>query len=141
MSKKARAFEDVKVLQKFKRYPPKAAKHLLEIREMIFSVAFKNKDIGLLEETLKWNEPAYIAINKSGSMVRIDWKKKDPSIYRIYFHCKTILVSVFKKKYKDLFTFEGNRAIVFEVGEKIPKKELKDCIELALTYNLWKSSP
>lgn len=106
---------------------------------MIFDVAIKNRTIGVLEETLKWNEPAYIpSKTKSGSMVRIDWKKSNPNYYMMYFHCKTNLVSIFKERYGELFVYKGNRAIIFYIEDKIPKKALKEIIELSLTYNLWK---
>lgn len=135
--KKVQGFENLSVMRKFQKYPKEARLMLLEIRRMILSLSIKNDSIGEIEETLKWNEPAYVA--RHGSVVRIDWKKKSADSVMVYFNCKTTLVSTFKKKYKDIFTFEGNRAIVLSIEKKIPKKQLQDCIELSLTYKLWKN--
>lgn len=59
----------------------------------------------------------------------------------MYFHCQTTLVDTFKEMYRDRFRFEGNRSIVFSENEKIPMKELRYCIFLALTYRLRKKQP
>ncbi len=47
----------------------------------------------------------------------------------------TKLVATFKKLYGDLFKYENNRAIYFWLDEEIPKKELADCVSLALRYH------
>ena len=41
-----------------------------------------------------------------------------------------------KKLYKNKFRFEGNRAILFNIDDKIPIPELSRCIATALTYHL-----
>ena len=53
----------------------------------------------------------------------------------MYFNCNSSLVDTFKEVYGDVFTFEGNRAIVFGDTEVLPVNELKHCISLALTYH------
>jgi hypothetical protein len=65
----------------------------------------------------------------------MDWKPKFPDQYSIYFKCTSRLVETFKKVYGNKFEFEGNRAIVFQLDDKIPKNELKSCIKAALTYH------
>ena len=55
----------------------------------------------------------------------------------MYFHCKTSLITEFKKRYPE-FTFMGNRAIVFDVNDVLPIEKIKKCIFLSLTYNLRK---
>jgi hypothetical protein len=59
----------------------------------------------------------------------------------MYFHCKTRLVDTFKVLYADSFHFEGNRAIIFNVDDKIPIEALKHCITLSLTYHHRKNLP
>jgi hypothetical protein len=34
-----------------------------------------------------------------------------------------------------LFRFEGNRAIIFDIADRVPKKELKACLRMALCYH------
>jgi len=122
----------------FKAYPTKVRARLKKLRKLIYEVASANDEIGELEETLKWGEPSYLTpLTKSGSTVRIDWKKKDPDHYAIYFKCTTDLVKTFKRKYSGkIFNYSGNRAILFRIDDDIPENELKQCIALALTYHL-----
>ncbi len=80
--------------------------------------------------------------SKSGSAVRIDWKKAAPSEYRMYFHCKTNLVETFGTLFPKDFVFEGNRAIVFQQSDRVPIDALSLCIAASLTYHLaaWQSA-
>jgi len=99
----------------------------------------ETENITSLEETLKWGEPSYLV--KNGSTIRIDWKEKKPDQYAIYFKCTSKLVPSFKIVFKDKFEFEGDRAIVFQMDDKIPEKELKNCIKAGLTYHKIKHLP
>jgi hypothetical protein len=56
----------------------------------------------------------------------------------MYFHCQTNLIDPFREIYPEL-EYHGNRAIVFDDGEKIPVKKIRHCILLALTYNIHKT--
>jgi Domain of unknown function (DU1801) len=117
--------------------PENVRVQMLELRELIFSVANSSKAIGRLEETLKWGEPAYITSEtKSGSLVRLGWKPKEPDCIRVLFHCQTNLVETFRTLFTDDLVFEGNRAIVLQTGNPIPTSSLRFCIEAALTYRL-----
>lgn len=123
----------------FRGYPPTMRKHLMYLRRLILETASESDDIEKLEETLKWGEPSYLT--KGGSTIRIGLKKENPKQYAIYFHCKTKLVDTFREIYLGVFSFEGNRAIVFGENEEIPVEELKHCIYLALTYHSRKHLP
>ena len=129
--------EEVKEL--IKSYPSIAQKRLLHLRDLIISTAKKIDEINKIEETLKWGEPSYIT--KNGSTIRIDWKRKNPEQYSMYFNCKTKLIDTFKELYKDRFQFKGNREITFQINEDIYLEELSHCIELALTYKKRKHLP
>ena len=120
-------------------YPKPVKKKLLFLRDLIIETASVIGEISKIEETLKWGEPSYLA--KNGSTIRIDWKERNPNQYAMYFHCKTKLVDTYRELYKDIFKFEGNRAIVFTMQSRIPVKELKHCIELSLTYHSRKHLP
>lgn len=110
---------------------------MLLLRELIFDIASSTPGVGNIEEALKQGEPSYITSQtKSGSTVRIDWKKSIPDQYFVYFNCKTTLVETFKEIYRDIFNYGGNRSLIFQIDEKIPVNELSDCIAMALTYNL-----
>ncbi len=122
---------DLSVKQKFEAYPDHISILLSKIRDLIFIVA-KQDGISDLTETLKWGEPSYVS--KIGSAIRFDWKDKYPDQYCIYFNCKTSLVETFKEVYGDIFTYEGNRAIVFQIDQNLPLKELAHCISMSLRY-------
>jgi hypothetical protein len=129
-------FKNQDVAEKFFNYPKKTKEKLLEIRDIIFQVSNETKEIGNLEEVLRWNQPSYLTKEtNSGSIIRIDKHKKEDKI-AVFFHCQTNLVSNFKKKFKENLDFEGNRAIILDIEKKLPKKILKECIEDALTYKL-----
>ena len=117
---------------KFSSYPDHIRPIMQELRSLILSVS-ENNELGVIEETLKWGEPAYLT--KHGSTVRIDWKAKHPNNLFIYFNCKTTLIETFKEIYFDVFKFEGSRAIVLNIDESIPKYELRDCIIMSLRYH------
>jgi hypothetical protein len=130
-------FVDPKVAKAFDVFDPAVRKKLMRLRALIFDVASKTEGVGDLEETLKWGQPSYLtAKSKSGSTVRLGREKKTDGDYAIYFKCQTTLVPTFKDLYKNKFRFEGNRAILFNLADKIPVRELRHCIELALTYHL-----
>ena len=120
-------------------YPEKVQQKLMHLRSLILEVAEEEKGIEEVEETLKWGEPSYLV--KHGSTIRMDWKRKNPNQYALYFKCTSKLVPTFKMLFHKSFKFEGNRAIVFEMEDEIPKEKLIQCILLALQYHKLKHLP
>ena len=121
----------------FDGYPSNPRQSLLKLRKLIFEVAAETPGVGTLEETLKWGEPAYLTTDtKSGSTVRIAWKKSKPDQYSMYFICTTNLVETFRSMFPRDFQFEGNRAINFSVNDAVPEDALRFCIAAALTHRL-----
>ena len=53
----------------------------------------------------------------------------------MYFHCQTKLIDTFRTLFPDEFTYDGNRAIVFEQSEAVSEMPLSHCIAMALTYH------
>jgi len=111
----------------------------LSLRKLIYEVAAQDQNIGVLKECLKWGEPAYVA--KGGSAVRINWKASSPDNLFVYFNCKTTLVETFKEIYGDSFSYQGGRALVFNLHDEIPLAPLKHCIALSLNYHRVKHLP
>jgi len=127
------------VARKFDGYPDPIRKRLLFLRKLILDTASEMSGVGEVEETLKWGEPSYVT--KTGSTIRIDRIRSSPEQYAIYFNCKAKLVDTFKELHGDQFHFEGNRAIVFSVNEKVPIDELRQCIAMSLNYHRIKHLP
>ncbi len=134
--------ENPDVAAVFERYPKSVRKRLMHLRRLILATASETGGVGKLEETLKWGEPSYVTTeSKSGSTVRLGWKKSNPHQYALHFHCSTTLVETFREIYRDSLAFEGNRSIVFDEQDEVPESELKHCIALALTYHRVKHLP
>jgi len=130
-------FQSAEVQDKFIAYPDNIRPKMLQLRELIFTIAADLNGVGAITETMKWGEPSYIASQtKSGTTIRIDWKKSTPNSYYMYFNCKTTLVANFKVIYGDIFTYGGNRSLILPCNADIPVKELSGCIAMALTYYL-----
>lgn len=126
------------VQQKFDSYPEKIRPLMYLLRELVLSIA-EEGDLGEVEETLKWGEPSY-RVN-GGSLVRMDWKPKDPGHYYLFFHCQTKLVDTFRELYSGRLEFQGNRAIVLSVDRRRPDAIIRHCIELAFKYQSIKHLP
>ncbi len=132
-------FSNLEVKKVFDAYPNNIRLKMMFLRQLVLDTAKEIEEIKSIEETLKWGEPSYLT--KIGSTIRMDWKKSNPDQYAIYFHCKTKLIDTFKEIYKDKFNFEGNRAIVFNIKDKVSVNELKHCVSLSLTYHNIKHLP
>lgn len=125
------------VKAKFASYPVEVRRKMLALRQLILRTASQLPQVGPLEETLKWGEPAYLTTqSQSGSTIRIDWKAAKPGQYALYFNCNTTLVDGFRTLFPDDFQFEGNRALVFGLNAPLPTKAVEFCVAAALTYHL-----
>ncbi len=128
-----------KVEMVFNNYPDSVRSKLLHLRHLIIETANGIAEITTIEETIKWGEPSFLT--KKGSTIRINQKKGEPNQYAMYFQCTSKLIPTFKMIYKDTFTFEGSRAMVFNINSKIPEEALKNCITAALMYHKVKHLP
>lgn len=124
---------DPRVNAIFENYPEIVRDKMQYLRELVLETAEEMTDLAVLEETLKWGEPSFVT--KNGSTLRMDYKEKTPDQYAMYFQCTSRLVDTFRLVFGDIFTYEGKRAIVFPLNQKIPEAELKDCIKACLQYH------
>jgi hypothetical protein len=121
----------------FARYPEAVQTKLMALRRLILDTAEAIDGVGAIEETLKWGQPSYLTSETgSGSTIRIAATgPKSAHDYAMYFICHTNLVETFEHLFGDVFTYEGNRALLFTTGEALPEDELRDCVAMALTYH------
>jgi hypothetical protein len=125
-----------KVAAAFSSYPRRLQIKLLALRQLILDTARATDGVDTLEETLKWGQVSYLTNqSKSGSIIRIDQVKSEPDKYALYFHCQTNLVETFRELYPNL-VYGGNRCILLDATEALPKAALRHCVALALTYHL-----
>lgn len=109
---------------------------MLGLRRLVFETAADLPEVGPLEETLKWGEPAYLtAVTRSGSTIRMDWKPRAPEVCALYFNCQTTLVDTFRSLFPDTFVYEGNRAVLMPLSAPLPEDAVKTCIAAALSYH------
>ena len=127
----------------FEQFDHRIRPGLLALRELVLSVAEQyannRSEIANVEETLKWGQPSYLT--QTGSTLRLGGVTGKADYYALYFHCQTKLIPTFKELFPDLFTFSGNRAIIFHHDDEIPQTELRDCITAALSYHSVKHLP
>lgn len=127
-------FDDPQVAMTFARYGEMVRDRLLYLRRLIYDVAHSTPGVGAVTETLKWGQPAYLTEeSKSGTTIRIS-PTRSGDHYALYVHCQTNLIATFRTLYPEL-TYEGNRAVVFNVEDALPTAALRSCIALALTYH------
>ncbi len=119
------------------QYPAIARQKFNEIRELVYQVGAEN-DLGPIDETLKWGQPAYLC--KSGSTIRVDWRAERPEHIELLFNCKSILVETFREVFGDELIYQGNRIVLVLVSEPLPKA-LSNCIYMALNYHKLKKRP
>lgn len=124
---------DPQVATVFANYPDFVRDKMQHLRNLVIETAEETEGVTLLEETLKWGEPSFVT--KTGSTLRMDWKEKAPDQYAMYFQCTSRLVDTFRLIFDHKFQYEGKRAIVFQLNQKVPELELKECIKAALTYH------
>lgn len=104
------------------------------MRRLIFATAASIPRVGPLTETLKGGEPAYLTeASKSGSTIRLGWKRSDPNRVALYFNCQTTLVETFRLQFPNELAFDSNRAVLFAVTDPLPERPT--CIAAALTYH------
>jgi len=106
----------------------------MSLRDIILDVA-EHEVIGGVEETLKWNQPAYLARQpKTGTTIRLGFDEKNEQCI-LYGHCQSTVIDQWRNRYSDTFTFLGNRGLMFSVADPVPVEELSECVWLALTYH------
>lgn len=124
---------DPRVNEVFANYPDFVRDKLQHLRELVIETAEETEGVTVLKETLKWGEPSFVT--KNGSTLRMDWKEKTPDQYAMYFQCTSRLIDTFRLVFDHQFQYEGKRAIVFWLNQKIPELELKECIRASLRYH------
>ncbi len=122
------------VREAFEAFASPERQHLMMLRARIFDEAASMEGVGVIEEALRWGQPAYLTPSGSGSMLRLGAPKAGG--YAIYAHCGTSLIEEFRAVYGNEFRYDGKRGVVFEKSEAPPLGALSLLIRNALNYNL-----
>lgn len=109
---------------------------LLQVRDLIFTVAAETEGADPLTETLKWGEPAYLTeASRSRTTIRLGVATSAPGQCAAFFNCRTRLVETFRVHLAEDFTFEGNRALLVPITGEMSREPLALCLRAALTYH------
>lgn len=134
------AFATNDVANVYAAWPENLRAKILNLRDLIFEVAADTNGVGQLQETLKWNVPAYLTAKpKSGTTIRLEGKS-ETGTYGVFVPCSTSLIEQCKELYPKVFRFEKNRGLIFGLEDRVPTIELRHFVAMALTYHL-KSVP
>ncbi|KQS87606.1 MULTISPECIES: DUF1801 domain-containing protein [unclassified Rhizobium] len=124
------------VAEVFTRFPEPVRARLLEVRDLIFTVADETEGVGPLTETLKWGEPAYLTEKSgSGTTIRLGISKAAPEDCAVFVNCQTTLIATFRAHFADDFAFEGQRALIVPADSSLSREPLALCLRAALTYH------
>lgn len=126
------------VQAKFDTYPEGIAALLLEVRDLVYEIAGE-EGLGPVTESLKWGELSYSVAK--GSPIRVDWKPRQPECISVFVNCKTVLVETFRELHPSVFTYVGSREVRMSVLAALHRRELKQCLSLAMRYHRIKHLP
>ena len=123
----------------FDGFPEATRERLLALREIIQRAADETESVTGIVETVKWGQPSYLPRkSRIGTTVRIGSLKTAPDTPALFFYCQTRLIETFRHLYPNVFSFQGNRAMLIPPDRPMPEDEIRHCVSLALTYHLWK---
>lgn len=116
-------------------YPEAVRAALLEIRNLILETAAETEGVGQVVETVKWGQLSYLTERpKSGTTIRIDRDTSGEGDIALYVNCQSSLVSEWRGLFPEL-TFGGDRSLHLSLANPLPVPELRQMIQMALTYH------
>ncbi|MCC1491099.1 DUF1801 domain-containing protein [Cognatishimia sp. F0-27] len=125
----------VPVQNAFDAFPAHSRAPLQALRAMIFETAADMPEIGPVEETLKWGQPAYITPKtRAATTLRLGVPKT--ADYALFVPCQSRVILDAQALFGDLFRYEGTRGILFDVGQDPDPNALRQVIRSALRYHL-----
>ncbi len=125
---------DRAVAHAFDAVPLQARAGTLALRQLILEVATSLPEVGPVEESLRWGEPAYLTpTTRSGSTIRPGAPKAGG--VALYCHCRTSLIADFRDLAGEACRFAGNRAVLFDDPSDIDPALIGTLIARALTWH------
>lgn len=130
-------FENDAVESVFEALPYPIKRQLLLLRSLVLRVAAETPEVGEVQETLKWGQPAYLTpASRSGTTLRLAPTKSGG--YGIFVHCQTTVIADFRSVFDPALRFDGQRGILFDAHEEPDLNAMAPMIHAALTYRLKK---
>lgn len=127
------AIIDERVAAVLAQYPDTVREKLLVLRAAILDIAHA-ENVGPIEETLKWGQPAYLTTGGAGTTIRIDRDETHGGAVALYVNCKSNLVDEWRERFPDMI-FGGERSLHLALDADLSDPRLGICIAEALTYH------
>ncbi|MDF1668488.1 MAG: DUF1801 domain-containing protein [Roseovarius sp.] len=105
------------------------------LRRLILQTAKATPEVGPVEETLRWGQPAYLT--RKGSTLRIG-PHRDAS-FALFAHCQSTIIASYAQAFPSWDQIDGNRAVLFDSPNQIEPQRLSHLIRHALSYHVTKS--
>lgn len=116
-------------------WPEDARRQFTDIRAIILNAA-REAEVGPVEESLKWREPAWRPKRaKQGSTLRLNWSSNLPSTIALFAGCKTTLSATMQEIYPTDFKYESNRGLRLDLGAPLPRQAIDHLARLTFTYH------
>ena len=129
-------FDNADVAATFDGYPRPSQDKLLDLRRLIFDTAAETAGVGHIEETLKWGQPSWLPVRPCvGTTIRLGTDRSGAHL-ALFFHCQTSVIRDFRSGPGKDMRFDGNRAILLDPENPLPRDLLRLPIRHALTYHL-----
>ena len=107
----------------------------MALRGLILEVAGRLPEVGPLDETLKWGQPAYLPRRpRTGSTLRVGLHKG--AQFALFAHCQTSIISDYAQAFPAWDRLDGNRAVLFDTPGQVEPERLSHLVRHALTYHL-----
>jgi len=121
------------LLDHISRWPDPVQARFQSMRMLFLDVA-EQADIGPLDESLKWGQPAWRPSRaRTGSTLRLNWSDTAPDRLLAFVDCKTDLASQMQTRCPDLPN-DGRRALSFAL-EPSHDDALWQLAHLTFTYH------
>lgn len=127
-----RPFDNPKVASAFEALAPPTRTGALALRDLIFDTAASLSDAPLVNEDLRWGQPAYLA--PKGSTIRLGGHKS--ASFALFVHCQSRLMGDFTSVFPGEDRIDGTRAVLFDSPDQIDPNRHGWLIARALTYHL-----
>lgn len=115
-------------------YAPTTREGVLALRALILKEAAAMPQIGLLTETLKWGQPAYLTRTRKGSTLRLGPHRD--ACFALFAHCQTSIIESYARSFPGWDRIDGNRAVLFDTPDQIEPERLGHLIRHGLGYHL-----
>ncbi len=112
-----------------------AQQHLLATRAILLDVA-DSAEVGALEESLKWGQPAWRPRKaRTGATLRLNWTADRPDKLMAFVDCKTDLASQMSTRFPGQYHNDGRRALGFDLDRPLPGDAVAQLAYLTFTYH------